>query len=183
MPRDLQLRGQLRDRQGAGDPPGMGLMAVAEQAMTQAEDLNGARQNGPALGRAIAPLGQPSRDLLIGYPLPGELLNQRFQLLVAGEASQGAHGDGEVGLRHVTPLPNEATLDRVRGPTMDDHLVDQATQKRFLLLLREAVGLPPFRDLPPGVPQRLAGRAVESSPGRWLRLVSCPGLFSLLEFP
>ena len=52
--RDPQAAGDLRHGQGAGDAARMGLAALAEQAMAQAKDADGAGQDGGVLGRAIS---------------------------------------------------------------------------------------------------------------------------------
>src|SRR5262249_40562274 len=64
---------------------------------------------------------------------------------------------------------------------MDDDLVDQAPEQRLPLLAREAVGLPPLRDLSPGLREHPSRLGVELIKLHMITLLSLDRVLGLLQ--
>src|SRR4051794_39273563 len=65
--RDPQGAGELGHGQVAGDAARVRLAALAEQAMTQAQEADGAGEYGGVLGGAMPLLRQQGRDLRVAF--------------------------------------------------------------------------------------------------------------------
>ena len=79
--RDPQGVGELGHGQVPGNAARVRLAALAEQPMAQAEDADGAGQDGGMPGGAMALLRQQGRDLFVGFARFGEFENPFLHLL------------------------------------------------------------------------------------------------------
>ena len=161
----------------------MGLAALAEEAMTQAKDADGAGQDGGVLGRAIPSPRQQGRDLLVALALVSELEDLFLHRLGRGQPGQGPDRHRQCCGRRVASSPDDADLQGVRGGAMDDDLVDEAAEEGLLLLRRQAVLTPELRDRLAGPEEGFSFLGTEPLRGSGLLLLVPEPLLGVLEFP
>ena len=107
---DSQALGDLGDRQVAGDLARVGLTAVAEQAMAQAQGTDGARQDDGVFGRAIPATCQGRRDFLVGLALVCQLEDLLLHGHGRGQPGQGPDRHRQECGRRVTSSPDDPDM-------------------------------------------------------------------------
>jgi hypothetical protein len=112
----------------------MRLAPLAEEAMAEPEEADRAGQHGRVFRRAMPLLGEDGRNLLVGLARGGAAEDLLLHRLGRGQASQGAHGHRHDRGRRVASPPDDAHLQGVGSTAVDNDLVDEAAEERFLLL-------------------------------------------------
>lgn len=180
--RDPRGLGDLRHCQVAGDAARMGLPAFAQETMPQAQQPNGAGQDGGMARRAMAFPGQQGRDLLVRLTHLGEFENLLLHFLSGRQAGQRAHGHRQGCRGRGSPSPDNTDLKHVRSGAVDDDLVEEAAQEGLLLSGRQQVLPPQFRDLLSGPEKDFSVLGAERFGGRGVLLFVAEAFLGVLEF-